>query len=73
MIKMICDFCQNDVKELISIKVPVFNKVSAYNSSGIKVLEYEDGNIVPEAKDICRPCASKLIKAIALMREMNDD
>ncbi len=73
MVKMICDFCQHDVAELISIKVPVYNKPAAYNKDGAKLVEWTDGNIIPEEKDICKTCARRMIKAIALMKMINDD
>lgn len=73
MIKMICDFCQHDVNELITIKVPVYNRPAAYNKDGVKLVEWEDGNIIPEEKDICKTCARRMIKAIDLMKIINDD
>lgn len=73
MIKMICDFCQHDTNELITIKVPIYNKSSAYNTNGVKLIEWEDGNIIPEEKDICKTCARRMIKAIDLIKIINDD
>ena len=72
MVKMICDFCQNDVNELITIRVPRYNKIAAYNNR-VKVVEWEDGNIIPEEKDICVACARRMIKAIDFMKTINDD
>lgn len=73
MVKMICDFCQHDVNELITIRVPVYNRPAAYNKNGVKLLEWGDGNIIPEEKDICVTCARRMIKAIDFLKTINED
>ena len=73
MIKMLCDFCQHETNKLITIKVPIYNKPFAYNKNGVKLIEWEDGNIIPEEKDICITCARRMIKAIDLIKIINDD
>lgn len=73
MIKMICDFCQHDTNKLITIKVPIYNRLSAYNKDGVKLVELEDKDIIPKEKDICETCARRMIKAIDLMKIINDD
>lgn len=72
MIKMVCDFCQQDVDKLTHIKIPVVSTPAAYSANGIKLVEWK-GPIVSEEKDICDTCAKRLMKAISIMELMSDD
>lgn len=73
MTKLICDFCNWDVSKVNRIKVPVPETMEAFGGRGnVPFIKISDKVSYAE-QDICDSCAKKMMKALVLMKFIEED
>ena len=73
MTKLICDFCNHEAQYVNRIKVPIPKSMEAWGGKGrIPFMQIND-EIVYAEQDICNMCAKRMMKALVLMKFIEED
>ena len=73
MIKHVCDFCNHETQKVNTVKVPLPKSMEAWGGKGRIPLVQINDEIIYAEQDICNMCAKRMMKALVLMKFIEED